>query len=90
MLVAAPGISARKDIVLEEGWNGSGGRWTITTSGTVTTARNGLFTSQLPGGYMEFRKRIGNNNSNPMEDVSRVPIDHLAGGTRLTFTWQAD
>jgi hypothetical protein len=37
---------------------------------------------------MEFRKRIGNShsNSNPMMDVSRVPIDHIAGGTRLTFT----
>jgi len=90
VLIAAPGISARKDIVLEEGWNGSNGRWTITTSGTVTTARNGLYTYQLPGGYMEFRKRIGNNNSNPMQDVSRVPIDHIAGGTRLTFTWTDD
>jgi hypothetical protein len=39
---------------------------------------------------MEFRKRIGNNNSNPMMDVSRVPIDHIAGGTRLTFTWVDD
>jgi hypothetical protein len=90
VLVAAPGISARKDIILEEGWNGSGGRWTIWTSGTVTTARNGLYTYQLPGGFMEFRKRIGNNNGNPMEYVSRVPIDHLAGGTRLTFTWVND
>jgi hypothetical protein len=90
VLVAAPGISARKEIVLEEGWNGSAGRWTIWTSGTVTTARNGLYLYQLPGGYMEFRKRIGNNNNNGMEDVSRVPIDHLAGGTRLTFTWMAD
>jgi hypothetical protein len=90
VLVAAPGISARKDIILEEGWNGLNMRWTITTSGTVTTARNGLYTYQLPGGFMEFRKRVGNNNSNPMEYVSRVPIDHLAGGTRLTFTWQED
>ena len=90
VLVAAPGISARKDIILEEGWNGLNMRWTITTSGTVTTARNGLYTYQLPGGFMEFRKRIGNNNSNPMEYVSRVPIDHVPGGTRLTFTWQDD
>lgn len=90
VLVAAPGISARKDIILEEGWNGLNGRWTIWTSGTVTTARNGLYTYQLPGGFMEFRKRIGNNNSNAMEYVSRVPIDHLAGGTRLTFTWVDD
>ena len=74
VLVAAPGISARKDIILEEGWNGLNGRWTIWTSGTVTTARNGLYTYQLPGGFMEFRKRIGNNNSNPMEYFSRVPI----------------
>lgn len=90
VLVAAPGISARKDIILEEGWNGVGGQWTIWTSGTVTTARNGLYTYQLPGGFMEFRKRIGNNNSNGMEYVSRVPIDHLPGGTRLTFTWVED
>jgi len=90
VLIAATGISARKEIVLEEGWNGSAGRWTIWTSGTTTTARNGLYLYQLPGGYMEFRKRTGNNNSNGMEDVSRVPIDHLAGGTRLTFTWETD
>jgi hypothetical protein len=90
VLVAAPGISARKDIILEEGWNGLNMRWTIWTSGTVTTARNGLYTYQLPGGFIEFRKRIGNNNNNAMEYVSRVPIDHLAGGTRLTFTWVDD
>ena len=62
----------------------------VSRRGTVTTARNGLYTYQLPGGFMEFRKRIGNNNSNPMEYVSRVPIDHIAGGTRLTFTWVDD
>src|SRR4051812_39697001 len=69
VLVAAPGISARKDIILEEGRNGVNGRWTIWTSGTVTTARNGLYTYQLPGGFMEFRKRVGNNNNNGMEYV---------------------
>jgi hypothetical protein len=37
---------------------------------------------------MKFRMCIGNNN--PMKYVSRVPIDHLAGGTPLTFTWVND
>jgi len=90
VLVAAPGISGTKHIVLEEGWNGLNMRWTIWTSGTVTTNRNGLFLYQLPGGYLEFRKAINNNNSNGVEVVSRVPIDHIPGGTRLTFTWLND
>jgi hypothetical protein len=90
-LVAALGISVRKEVILEEGWNGINDQWTIWTSGTVTTAKNALYTYQVSGGFMEFRKRIGNNNdNNGMEYVSRVPIDRVAGGTRLTFTWVDD
>jgi hypothetical protein len=89
VLASAPGISGTKEIILEEGWNGFGGKTTITSNGGVTgTGR--LSTNLLWGGLMHFRKRIGNNNSLGMEYVSRVPIDRLAGGTRLTFTWERD
>jgi hypothetical protein len=87
VLVAAPGISGTKEIILEDGLLS---RLTIWTSGTRTTDMGRFFTSQLPNGFMYFRKRTGNNNSLGMEYVSRLPIDRLAGGTRLTFTWEKD
>jgi hypothetical protein len=86
VLQAGPNISARKEIVLVEGAAVGTGRWTIATYGNSTHDQNGLYTYQLPGGHLEFRKQVGNS----MQEVSRLPIDHLAGGTRLTFTWQAD
>ena len=86
VLVANQNISARKEIVLVEGAAIGTGRWTIATSGNTRRDQNGLYTYQLPGGHLEFRRRIGSAD----EEVSRLPIGHLAGGTRLTFTWQAD
>ena len=86
VLVANQNISARKEIVLVEGASIGTGRWTIATNGNSRRDQNGLYTYQLPGGHLEFRKMIGTS----MEEVSRLPINHLAGGTRLTFTWQAD
>jgi len=80
------GISARKEIVLVEGASIGTGRWTIAVQGSPTTDQNGLFTYQLPGGVLEFRKSIGG----VMTEVSRLPLDHLAGGTRVTFKWRND
>jgi hypothetical protein len=40
----------------------------------------------LPGGVLEFRKSI----NGVMTEVSRLPLDHLAGGTRVTFRWTGD
>jgi hypothetical protein len=86
VLNAGGGINDRKEIVLVEGAVVGSGRWTIAVAGNVHTDRNGLYTYQLSGGVLEFRKQIGNS----VQEVSRVPIDNLPGGTRLTFTWLSD
>jgi len=86
VLCAGSAINDRKEIVLVEGASIGTGRWTIAVAGNVRTDRNGLYTYQLSGGVLEFRKKIGNSVS----EVSRVPIDNLPGGTRLTFTWLSD
>ena len=87
VLIAAPGISAKKEIIVEDSLLS---RSTLWTSGTVTSTNNRFDVSLLFDGMLYFRKRIGNNNSNPMEYVSRVPASHIPGGTRLTFTWEED
>ena len=86
MLCNVSGISDRKEIVLVEGASIGTGRWTIAVQGAPTLDRNGLYTYQLPGGRLEFRKSI----NGVMTEVSRLPLDHLPGGTRVTFRWTAD
>jgi hypothetical protein len=76
----------RKEIVLVEGFQAGIGRWTIRTDSVVRTDRNGLYLYQLPNGRLEFRKQIGGG----VFEVSRVPIDTIPGGTRITFTWLTD
>ena len=85
VLSLGPGISAPKEIVLAEG-AATGGRWTIAVDSRTRRSVNGLWTSQLPGGVIEFRKEIWLS----MQEVSRLPLDSIPGGTRLTFTWRAD
>jgi hypothetical protein len=86
VLCNVSGISDRKEIVLVEGASIGTGRWTIAVQGAPTLDRNGLYTYQLPGGRLEFRKSI----NGVMTEVSRLPLDHLPGGTRVTFRWTAD
>lgn len=77
---------ATKQIVLAEGPTAGTGRWTLEVTNPGDTARNGLYLYQLPGGQLEFRKQIGNT----VKEVSRVRIDLIPGGTRVTFTWYSD
>src|SRR5439155_15363205 len=84
VLNAGPGIDRTKQIVLVEA--GGVGQWTIEVKNSVDTARNGLYLYQLPGGRLEFRKHIGNS----VQEVSRVAIDLIPGGTRVTFNWIKD
>lgn len=86
VLNAGPGINATKQIVLVEGPAAGTGRWTIEVKNNVRTARNGLYLYQLPGGRLEFRKQIGGG----VEEVSRVAIDLIPAGTRVTFNWIGD
>ncbi|MGH9384439.1 MAG: hypothetical protein ACRD2N_09160 [Vicinamibacterales bacterium] len=84
-------ITAPKEIVLVEGTNPpatGNGRWTISVTRNGDSDRNGLYLYQLPGGHLEFRRR--EPGSNAMIEVSRVPIDNIAPGTRVTFTWEED
>lgn len=84
-------ITAPKEVVLVEGTNPpatGAGRWTLGVTRNGDTARDGLFLYQLPGGRLEFRRR--EPGSNAMIEVSRVPIDNIAPGTRVTFTWVDD
>jgi len=85
-IMSTANISQRKEIVLVEGAAVGTGRWTIATEGNIHRDVNGLYLYQLPGGLLEFRKKIGNG----MSEVTRIPIDRIPGGTRLTFTWMAD
>ena len=86
VIMSTANIFQRKEIVLVEGPAVGTGRWTIATDGNIHRDANGLYLYQLPGGLLEFRKRIGNG----MSEVTRIPIDRIPGGTRLTFTWLAD
>jgi hypothetical protein len=84
VLNAGPGVNQPKEIVLVEG--AGAGRFTVAVGNNVRTANDGLYTYQLPGGRLEFRKQSGSS----VVEVTRVPIDFLQGGTRLTFTWRRD
>lgn len=86
VLNAGPGIDRTKQIVLAEGPTAGTGQWTIEVKNSVDTARNGLYLYQLPGGRLEFRKQIGGG----VEEVSRVALDLIPGGTRVTFNWIRD
>ena len=86
VLCAGTNIVHRKEIVLVEGAAAGGWSWTIGTDAVVRLDREGLYLYQLPGGRLEFRKQIGNG----MFEVSRVPIDAIPGGTRVTLTWLTD
>lgn len=90
VLIAGQGLHGRKEIVLAEGANppaSGGGRWTLSVGSNGATQRNGLYLYQLPGGHLEFRKQ---NQSNQIVEVSRVPIDRIEPGSRITFTWERD
>jgi len=86
VLNAGTGIDRRKEVVLAEGPAAGSGRWTLTVVNNVNTAAEGLYTYQLPGGRLEFRKQQGS----AVAEVSRIPLDSIPGGTRLTFTWVKD
>lgn len=86
VLNAGPGIDRTKQIVLVEGPAAGTGRWTIEVKNNTDTDRNGLYLYQLPGGRLEFRKQIGGG----IEEVSRVAIDLIPGGRRVTFNWIKD
>lgn len=85
VLEAAPSVTWRKEIVIAEG-NGPG-RWTIYTDGPRATDRNGLYTYQLPGGKLEFRKA---KLFGRMDRVLTIPIQGLSGGSRVTIRWAKD
>jgi len=87
VLDASPGIDWAKEIVLVEGPAAGMGRWTISVANNQNSDRNGLFTYQLPGGRLEFRKAkfLGG-----MTEVMRVAIDAVPPGSRITFTWVRD
>jgi hypothetical protein len=74
----------RKEIILDDGM---GGRWTIFTDGQRTQDRNGLYTNQLPLGKLIFRKA---KMWGIVWDVMELPINFLAGDSRVTFYWIQD
>jgi hypothetical protein len=89
VLKAGPGVHQRKEIALVEGATAPAtgtGRWMLTIDNNVKSATEGLYTYQLAGGRVEFRKQRGSG----VAEVTRVPIGTIQGGTRLTFTWQRD
>jgi hypothetical protein len=86
VLKAGANVVDRKEIVLVENPAAGSGRWTIAVDRNIRSADNGLYLYQLPGGLLEFRKSI----NGAMSEVSRLPIDNLPGGTRVTFTWTDD
>lgn len=83
ILCTPSNITQRKELVLVEGAQVGTGRWTLSAGGGTLLAVDGLYTYQLPGGHLEFRKKVGNT----FVEVTRVPIDAIQGGTQITFTW---
>jgi len=86
VLNLGPGLNERKEIVLAEGTTppaSGAGRWPLAVDNQTRSASNGLYTYQLANGRLEFRKQRGSG----VVEVSRVPIDTLKGGTRITFSW---
>jgi len=86
VLQAGTQVFDRKEIVLVENPAAGTGRWTIAVDRNRRSDANGLYLYQLPGGLLEFRKLLNGS----MSEVSRVPIDNISGGTRLTFQWGSD
>lgn len=87
VLNAGPGVDWAKEIILVEGAAVGIGRWTISVLNNKNTDRNGLYAYQLPGGRLEFRKAKA---LGVMTEVSRIGIDAVPLGSRITFTWVSD
>jgi len=77
----------RKEILIVDQRSSSSGQWTIFTDGARRNDQNSLYTSQLDGSYLIFRKAKGWGQ---MKEVARVYISAVKPGQQLTFTWNRD
>ncbi len=87
VLEAGPGIDWRKEINIVEGLGAGTGQWMIYIIDNRNTDKNGLYTYQLPGARLEFRKAkfLG-----IMTEVRRIDITRIRPGTRTVFRWVRD
>ena len=82
-----PEMTWRKEIVIRESPATGRGAWTIYTQDTRHEDQNGLYTNQLAGGSLTFRKAkfLG-----IMSDVRALDLSSAQGGSRITFKWEKD
>ena len=86
VLNSGPGIVWQKQLVVAGGNPPTSA--TLTVINNVKTASASIQVTQLPGSHMEFRKLYGAHTGT--DEVARIPLDAIAPGTRLTFTWMRD
>ena len=77
----------RKEVLIVDETSAAPGAWTIYTDGARRSVRHSLFANQLARSYLVFRKA---RRWGVMQDVTRVYLDGLAPGQRITFTWRKD
>lgn len=87
VLKAGQGIDWAKEIVIKESPAIGPGTWTISVKDHINEARNALYTYQLLGAKLIFRKAqfLGG-----VGDVGEVDITNIRPGTRVEFTWEKD
>ncbi len=87
VLNAENGITWRKEIFISEGAAIGTSNFTVTVMDNRRTDNNGLYTYQLPGAYLVFRKA---KIFGILTDVLRMDISTMVPGSRVTFTWLKD
>jgi hypothetical protein len=87
VLKSGPGINWKKELVLAGGGSPPASA-TLTVINSVKMDNNSLAVDQLPGSHLEFRKLYWGHSGT--SEVSRIPLDAIPPGTRVTFTWMRD
>lgn len=87
VLKASPTVTWRKEIVIKEGASAGTGAWTIFTQDSKREDKNGLYSYQLNGGSLTFRKA---KEWGIMRDVQTLSLDTAIPGSVVTFTWDKD
>lgn len=88
VLLAADGVTWRKEIIIRDAPTTGTGQWTIWTRDGKRRNANGLYRYQLPGASPEFRKMKSGGGMWSMVTLSQ--LEAATAGARVVFTWIRD